>query len=241
MFVSLDTTFGALANVAPFIQETISEGPQTEDVAIATLPQIRPFLAHSAALFTDLQPGINALQANADTIASALEVGTPVLEDTPKLNRQLPPTSRALLRFSQDPGVNNGIKRLNETLDTAHPTLRFIGPAETTCAYGSILLHNLSSVFSQGNGVGGTWQRFVIFNPPNGNNNEGSPSSAPASGGNIFNFLHANPYPNTAAPSQSPTECEAGNEGYVQNATTIGNVPGNQGTVTDPTTQAKLP
>jgi len=28
-------------------------------------------------------------------------------------------------------------------------------------------------------------------------------------------FLHSNPYPNTVAPGQSPAECEAGNEQYV--------------------------
>jgi virulence factor Mce-like protein len=241
MFASLDTTFGALANVTSFIQETISEGPPTEDVAIRTLPQIRPFLAHSAALFQDLQPGIDALQANANTIASSLEVGAPVLADSPELNDQLPPTARTLLAFAKDKGVKAGINRLNETLDTAHPTLRFVGPAETVCAYASIALRNASSIVSQGNGQGSTWQRFVVFNPPSGVNNEGSPSSAPANGGNAFNFLHINPYPNTASPGQDPRECEAGNEGYLTGQQVIGNVPGDQGLVTDPAIQDRLP
>ncbi|HEY8001514.1 MAG TPA: MlaD family protein, partial [Solirubrobacterales bacterium] len=40
-FGSLDTTFTALAEVArPFIQESISEGPPTEETAIQTLPAI---------------------------------------------------------------------------------------------------------------------------------------------------------------------------------------------------------
>ena len=84
MFVALDTTFTSLASVArPFIQETISESPPTLDVGTETLPRIRPFLAHSASLFTELQPGIESLRANADTIASALEVGAPVLSGLP--------------------------------------------------------------------------------------------------------------------------------------------------------------
>ena len=45
------------------------------------------------------------------------------------------------------------------------------------------------------------------------------------------NHLHANPYPNTAAPGQTK-ECEAGNEDYLVGKTLIGNVPGNQGTTT---------
>jgi hypothetical protein len=46
--------------------------------------------------------------------------------------------------------------------------------------------------------------------------------------------LHVNPYPSTAAPGQDG-ECEAGNEPYV-GGQLIGNVPGNQGRTTDPTT-----
>ena len=48
-----------------------------------------------------------------------------------------------------------------------------------------------------------------------------------------LNFLQVNPNPNTAAPGQSPTECEAGNEPYVVGKQVIGNVPGNQGIKTE--------
>ncbi len=46
------------------------------------------------------------------------------------------------------------------------------------------------------------------------------------------NHLHANHYPNTAAPGQ-PQECEAGNERYVAGRTVVGNVPGKQAAVTE--------
>jgi hypothetical protein len=63
-------------------------------------------------------------------------------------------------------------------------------------------------------------------------NSEFGPASAPANGPEIPNHLHYNPYPNTASPGQ-PRECEAGNEPYIKGRTVIGNVPGNQGTITD--------
>ena len=97
---------------------------------------------------------------------------------------------------------------------------------------------------SQGDGIG-TWQRFIVMSagqtqpfPPgiDAPNSENGPSSAPANGGGGFpdvNFLHVNPYPNTAAPGQHPRECEAGNEPYLANQQVIGNVPGNQGTKTE--------
>ena len=50
--------------------------------------------------------------------------------------------------------------------------------------------------------------------------------------GDAGNFLHVNPYPNTAAPGQT-RECEAGNEPYFAGQQMIGNVPGNQGTTTE--------
>ncbi|MDX6587328.1 MAG: phospholipid/cholesterol/gamma-HCH transport system substrate-binding protein [Solirubrobacterales bacterium] len=244
MFVALDTTFGAFANVArPFIQETISETPPTLDVGTRALPVIRPFLANSAGLFRDLQPGIDAIVKTSPAIADALEVGAPVLRRSVKFNEQLAPTAAALRSLNDDADARNGIDRLIETSKIADPTLKFITPAQTVCNYGAILFDNLQSLFSQGTGPG-TWQRAEVIIGPVGQdqndpvqasppNNEGSPSSAPANGGgnSATNFLHTNPYPNTAAPGQE-LECEAGNEGWLTGQQVIGNVPGNQGTHT---------
>ena len=67
---------------------------------------------------------------------------------------------------------------------------------------------------------------------PQGPNNEGGPSSAPANGPTLENHVHINSYPNTAAPGQ-PKECEAGNETYIKGRAVIGNVPGTQQAVTE--------
>jgi virulence factor Mce-like protein len=234
MFENLDVTFTALASVArPYIQETISESVPTLDVGTETLPRLRPFLSHSAALFTDLQPGIAALRANSDSIADALEVGTPVLRDSPELNRQLAPTAAALRRLNDDADARDGIDRLVQTNAILRPTLNFITPAQTVCNYPALLLRNLSSAFGQGN-TSGTWLRFIVQQGPLGPGNESIPSATPANGGGTDpgNFLHYNPYPNTAAPGQE-FECEAGNEGWITGQQVIGNVPGNQGTSTE--------
>ena len=98
----------------------------------------------------------------------------------------------------------------------------------------TLWFRNISSLLSEGD-ANGTWQRFIIVATPQGPNNEGGPSSAPANGGGPnpdANYLHTNPYPNTAAPGQT-RECEAGNEVYNVGQQVIGNVPGNQGTETE--------
>jgi hypothetical protein len=156
----------------------------------------------------------------------------PAVQNSPRLNEQLPPTARSLQRFNDDGNVREGLSGLEDTNEQLTPLLRFITPAQTVCNYPTLLLRNTASMFQLGDDRG-KWQRFLVFQTPFGPNNEGMPSSAPAAGGgSAGNFLHANPYPNTAAPGQT-RECEAGNEPYQPGRQMIGNVPGNQGTTTE--------
>jgi phospholipid/cholesterol/gamma-HCH transport system substrate-binding protein len=232
LLVDLDSTFGALARVArPFIQESISKTPPTLDTATAALPVIRPFLRHSQALFADLEPATRELVSSTPAIADALEAGVPALRRSPALNAQLAPTANALVAFGDDPRVTTGLDFIAQTSRILGPPLRFITPAQTVCNYATLVFGNTARLTSAGDGIG-TWQRFIVLNPPEGRNNEGSPSSAPADGPELDNHLHLNPYPNTAAPGQ-PRECEAGNERYAAGDTVIGNVRGGQGTTTE--------
>ena len=235
LFVNLDTTFIALASIArPFLQRSIELSPPAEDAAIRGFPQQRPFLRNSAALFRELKPGVDVLPTTAPVLADALEIGTKTLARTPEFNAQLEDVFVALKNFAEEPLVSRGIARLDETVETLRPTLAFVTPAQTVCNYGTLWFRNISSLLSVGD-QNGTWQRFIIIATPQGPNNEGGPSSAPAAGGGPdprANFLHANNYPNTAAPGQT-RECEAGNEVFKVGQQVIGNVPGNQGTETD--------
>lgn len=233
MFGSLDTTFTALAEVArPYIQDSISGAPPTEEAAIETLPHVRTLLANTTAALDDLSPAAAALDENAPTIATALETGTPVVARSSRLNEQLAPTFESLLGLTEDASARAGIAAATDAADELGPAMRFIAPAQTVCNYAALLTKNLFGVVSDGNDLG-AWQRFIVFDVPQGANNEGGPSSAPANGGgDERNFLHSNAYPNTAAPGQAPRECEAGNEDYITGRQVIGNAPGDQGTVT---------
>jgi virulence factor Mce-like protein len=234
LFSNLDTTFTALSQVArPFIQETISKSPPAEDTAIAQFPEQRVFLRNTAAFARELRPGVHVLPTTLPDLADALEFGVTNLRRAPGFNAQLAEVFQAVERFSTDPIVPRGIARLNDAVVSLDPTLRFLTPAQTTCNYATLWFRNIASHLSEGD-RNGTWQRFIIVATPQGPNNEGGPSSAPANDpnpANSANHLHANPYPNTAAPGQ-PNECEGGNEPYYVGRTMVGNVPGNQGTTT---------
>jgi len=230
LFANLNTTFASLSSVSPFLQELISESPPTLQTGIDQFPRQRPFLRNSATLLRELAPGIETLPTSAPVLADALAIGRVTLPRTPGLNRRLADVFDSLAAFAQTPLVPRAIRRLRDTAASLRPTLRFLTPAQTRCNYGTLLLRNGSSLLSEGDG-NGTWQRFIILAAPAGPNNEGGPSDAPASGPGPDNYLHSNPYPNTAAPGQV-AECEAGNEDFIVGETTIGNVPGNQGLVT---------
>ena len=247
MFVGLDATFAAWASVArPYLQETISEGPASLDAANAELPHITPFLNRTAAMFRNLQPGIDALADAAPDLADTVTIGTPALRRSPKFNAQVSDTFRALEKFSTDPMTKVGIADLDSTVSILAPTVRFVTPAQTVCNYLGIFFRNAASVLTYG-GDNGTVQRFSIVGAPGSlqpaPNNEGGPSSAPANGfppgGDAKNFLHANPYPLTAAPGQ-PRTCEAANEPFLKGRSVIGNVPGMKATTLhDPTYDGK--
>jgi virulence factor Mce-like protein len=234
LFVNLDTTMGALAQVArPYIQDSISEGPATLDTAIAELPRQRPFLINTTGLFRELRPGVRALRGAAPPLADALTIGTPTLRRSVALNERLKPLLREVQTFSEDPMVPRGINALTGALTALKPTLAYLTPAQTKCNYIALWFRNIGSLLSEGD-KNGTWQRFIIVPAPNGPNSEGTASAKPADGPGQDNHLHSNPYPNTMAPGQ-PKECEAANENYIAGKTVIGNVPGTQSATTEST------
>jgi virulence factor Mce-like protein len=228
LFGNLATTFGALAGVAPFLQEFISEGPPTLDVGIREFPRQRPFLRNSAAFFRELRPGVRTLPTSAPVLADAFRFGIQTLPRTPDLNRRLANLFEALDEFSNDPVVPRGLRRIGSTMRSLRPLVAFLTPVQTRCNYITLLARNAGSLFSEGDS-NGTYQRFIVVAAPLGANSEGGPSNQPASGDtNVENNLHINPYPNTASPGQQ-AECEAGNEDYVVGRPTIGHAPGNGG------------
>ena len=139
LFVNLDITFTALASIArPYLQETITEGPLTEAVAIADFPKQRPFIRNNTALFRELRPGVAVLPAAAPILAEAFEAGTEVLPKTIQMNEDLADVFDALADFSDDPLVRGGIDQLTRLGSSLRPTLRFLTPTQTVCNYATL-------------------------------------------------------------------------------------------------------
>jgi hypothetical protein len=205
----------------------------------------RPFLRNNAAFFKELRPGVATLPHSAPILADAFETGTEVLPKTIPANEDLSDVFDTLADFSEDPVVRTGVQQLTRLASSLRPTLNFLTPAQTTCNYATLWFRNAASLLADGDSTG-TWQRFQAVAAPvttaqeqlrgiplaYGKNNVGLPSSGVADGPQVWNHLHFNAYPNTAAPGQTQ-ECEAGREPWDEKETVIGNVAGNQGTKTN--------
>ena len=240
----LSLTLTAFADVArPFLQDTISKGPSGQETFIEEAPTLRSFFRATGNFFAELEPGTDALVPQAENVAQGFERGVQGLKGSPGLNRRLSVFLGDLEDFATDPIVPIGFKDLIQTVKALDPLISHITPAQTVCNYMALFFRNAASILSDGDSRG-TWLRFMVVTTPvapDGGpapNGEGGPSAAPANGGGRPingadpNYLHMNPYPNTAAPGQT-RECEAGNETYARNKQAIGNIPGNQGTETE--------
>ncbi len=240
MFVQLNTTFDALAEVArPYMQDSITEGVKTQLVVQREAPRIRPFLDTSARFMKAFYPGARALGQSAPIVNSSFDVGIPVLNSSPRLYNELAPTARSLRLFGESTQVNQGIDSLIHTSEILRPLMNYVGPSQNVCNYLALVLRNAAETVSMGNSTG-RWNRAISTFAGLGDNAESVPAATPANGaGNnptnaARNYLHANPYPWTAAPGQ-PRACAAGNENYVAGRQVIGNEMGTLSTPVDMT------
>jgi virulence factor Mce-like protein len=249
LFGDLNVTFGALADNAQALEDTISGGPAALAVATRELPAQAGFEADSTELFRRLKAPFASFASAAPHLASAFKAGTPALKVSPQLNARVVATLKALEDFTNDPRVMPALQRLTRTANLLDPVIAFATPAQTTCNVLSLFFRNLGSSLSESDGVG-TFLRALPLVPTQ---QPGSESGAAAVASNspqpppqpgefrgvaADSFLHSNPYPNTAAPGQTQ-ECEAGNENYVTDRQVIGNVPGDQGKTIDKTARPK--
>lgn len=218
-----DTTAGAFANTRAELAEGIEELPPTESVATSALAASRPVLRDAAILAREIRPGTRVLDTAGERLHEALRVGIPVLRRTTALSGRLEDTLESVRELSSDPLTSTTLERLLATVNSAKPTVDFLAPFQIRCNYLGLWTRNTSSTISEGDNAGTWFRTLVVVDVP-----QMLPSAAPAAD------LHVNPYPNTAAPGQE-AECEAGNEPYL-GGQRIGNVPGNQGQTTDPTT-----
>ena len=246
LFAGLDQTFTPLSQATSSLQSAIAGGPPTLRTGAQQLPEQAQFLDDTTNLFHRLRPAFASLASASQQLAPAIAAGIPALHRAPQLNGRLVTTLQKLQSFAGDPRTLPGLELLTETASLIEPTVAYLEPAQTTCNYLALFFRNLESALSESDVVGS--QLDVVALPlPQLPNSEAGPASAPADGPPAprnaplsvqsledDSFLHSNPYPSTAAPSQ-PSVCEAGNEFYITGRQVIGNAPQVQQRTTEQT------
>ena len=202
---------------APSSRTRSAKSPETEDAAIRTLPVIRPLLNNTGRPLRRPATRLRRLRpAPTDIAASPSPSASRRCASRRALNRQLDPTAQSLLDFNNNANVREGIDDLTSFTPGAAPALAYVGPAQSVCNYATLLFRNIANLLSLGDGLG-TLQRFIVLEPPDGAEQREEPQRRrppPAAvRASRHNYLHYNPYPNTASPGQI-RECEAGNETY---------------------------
>lgn len=237
LFGNLDTTFRALAGVAPSLQSTISDTPPTFQVTIDDSPTIRPFLTDFASLLHQLSPGFATLRSSAPVLADAFATGKRTLPATEPLDRQTVALAKRLQTYSADPAVQQGLDRLAQTAGDLRKPLAFLAPVQSTCNYVTLFLRNVSSLLSE-HVSEGTFFRFVQIAIQDVPGDESEPSHTIYDGPQTGSSgpLHSDAYPNTASPGEV-AECSAGNEPFTSHLS-VGNPAGNVGKTTELTTRS---
>ncbi len=168
-FTNASIAFGAIARDPEALKETISEGPETLDVAIETLPRQRPFLAEFAELSRRLRPGVQDLRVALPVLNRAIDVGTPVLARTPQMNRDLREVLVELDKLVKQDSTATTLQRLRDTFDSARRFSEWFVPAQTVCNYWNYWFTFLPEALSDEDQVGFNFRQALTNSPPGPN------------------------------------------------------------------------
>ena len=166
LFTFMATTFTAISSDPEALKETISEGVPTLQTGIDTLPRQVPFLRDFTTLSRALQPGVADLRITLPTLNDAIDVGTPVLNDSVGLNSRLEGVMRELLDLVEQPSTRTALLRLKDTFDTAEPLARYVVPAQTNCNYWNYWFTSVPNALSDESTIGYTFRQALTNYPP---------------------------------------------------------------------------
>ena len=154
LFGDQATTFEAISRSASDLENTIRESPPTLDVSTASLESPAAVPGRPDDVRQDLQPATASLRAALPQLNPALAAGIQVLPRTPSMNVRLESVFRALRALAQDPGTNQALNGLTNTVGMLNPMIRYLGPYVTVCNTWNYFWTNLADTVSQPTSIG---------------------------------------------------------------------------------------
>ena len=165
LFTNGAITFAAISADTVALQETISETAATLATGIDVLPRQEPFLRDLAVLSSELRPGVSDLRATLPVLNDAIRVGTPVLADSPSMNRKLETVLREVNQLVSQPTTRVTLQRLKDTFGSAAPLAKWVAPAQTVCNYWNYWFTFAPNGLSDRDQVGYTFRQMLTEFP----------------------------------------------------------------------------
>ena len=199
------TTFGALQDSA--LGQAIDELPGTETSVTNDLNASLPGLSETAQLARALRPSAALLPTAATRLDAIVTGATPVFRRVPTLASHLEGAIAAVQALARDPASEKVFRGLGSNdlatfgasgLNGLGAILRAVAPAQFACNVAGLWLRNFAAGLTEGDSTAPWLRTMPVFDP-----NEGTQAATPAPD------LHLNYYP-----SESSSQCQAGNEGY---------------------------
>jgi len=175
-FAYAATAFRAISSDPEALKDAISEAPLTYETGIRLLPDQRIFLANVERFARLMRPGAEDLRITLPVLNDALEIGAPVLRESPPVNRRLRAALRELNQLVSQPSTRVTLERLGEAFRTARPLVRWVAPAQTVCNLGTYWLTNFPGALSEPSQVGMSLRQSIMRVP-------GSPAAEVGIGG----------------------------------------------------------
>jgi ABC-type transporter Mla subunit MlaD len=161
LFTQGAIAFAAISSDPEALRDTISEGPETLETGIRSLPVQRPFLRDFAEFSRLLRPGVRDLRSSLPILNSAVSRGVKVLPRTVQMNTDLQSALVELEELVDQPrapyaaGAAPGqtatlttLQRLGSFFDEAASAGNKIAPAQTICNYWNYWFQFLPEHFS---------------------------------------------------------------------------------------------
>ncbi len=224
LFADQATTFEAISRNAADLANSIKESPPTLDVSTRSLIAQQPLLVDLTTLNKQLLPATEQLKQALPNINPALAAGIRVLPRTPPVNQKLENVLGSLKSLSLDPGTNEALNGLNQTVTTLNPMIKYLGPYVTVCNQFNYFWDEIQDLVSEQTSFGMAQRALIQFNNHQASNAGVQGSAYPANGyqpgdppdqgyPGDAEYAHGPAYA-AAIDNQGNADCEVGQRGY---------------------------
>jgi hypothetical protein len=164
-FAFAAVAFRAISSNPERLKEAITEAPLTYETGIRLLPAQRDFLANVEQFSRLMRPGAEDLRVTLPVLNEAIEVGAPVLRESPPVNRHLREVLQELNQLVSQPSTRLTFQRLGDAFRTGRDLAEWVVPAQTVCNLFNYWTTNFPGALSEPSQIGYSLRQSIVRFP----------------------------------------------------------------------------